>query len=80
MLCYGFPNKRSPLAVQRFPTQMSPLAPCGSGDSQSIVTKSDAIPRSTEHGTQPIAFLISKQAIPYQTRGGTSCPGVSHMP
>jgi hypothetical protein len=25
--------------------------------------------------TQPIAYLIGKQAIPYQTRGGTCCPG-----
>jgi hypothetical protein len=35
-------------------------------------------PHSTEHGTQPIAYLISKQAVLYQTRGGgTYCPGVS---
>jgi hypothetical protein len=34
-------------------------------------------PHSTEHDTQPIAYLISKQAIPYQTCGGTYCPGVS---
>jgi hypothetical protein len=34
-------------------------------------------PHSTEHDTQPIVFLISKQAIPYQTRGGTCCPRVS---
>jgi hypothetical protein len=32
---------------------------------------------STEHDTQPISFLISKQVIPYQTRGSTCCPGVS---
>jgi hypothetical protein len=32
-------------------------------------------PHSTEHDTQPIAYLISKQAVPYQTRGGTCCPG-----
>jgi hypothetical protein len=25
-------------------------------------------PHSIEHDTQPIAYLISKQAIPYQTR------------
>jgi hypothetical protein len=25
--------------------------------------------------TQPIAYLIGKKAIPYQTRGGTCCPG-----
>jgi hypothetical protein len=32
---------------------------------------------STEHGTQSIAYLISKQVVPYQTRGGTICIGVS---
>jgi hypothetical protein len=48
MLCYDFPNKRSPLAVLRFPAQMSPLEPCGLGSSQSIsqrlITKYGAIP------------------------------------
>jgi hypothetical protein len=34
-------------------------------------------PHSTEHDTQPIAYLISMQAVPYRTRGGTCCPGVS---
>jgi hypothetical protein len=34
-------------------------------------------PHSKEHDTHPIAYLISKQAIPYQTRGGTCYPGVS---
>jgi hypothetical protein len=32
-------------------------------------------PHSNEHDTQPITYLISKQVIPYQTRGGTCCPG-----
>jgi hypothetical protein len=32
---------------------------------------------STKHDTQPIAYLISKQAVPYRTRGGTCCPSVS---
>jgi hypothetical protein len=77
MLCYNFPNKWFLLVVLRFPTQTSPLAPCGSGDSQSIVTKFDVIPHSTEQDTQPIAFLVSRQAIPYQTCGGICCPGVS---
>jgi hypothetical protein len=35
-------------------------------------TKNDAHPHSTEQDTQPIPFLISKQVIPYRTRGGTS--------
>jgi hypothetical protein len=34
-------------------------------------------PHSTEHDTQPIAYLICKQAVPYRTRGGTCCPGGS---
>jgi hypothetical protein len=42
------------------------------------VTKTDhkvwCHPHSTEHDTQPIAYLISEQAIPYQTRGGACCP------
>jgi hypothetical protein len=32
---------------------------------------------STEHDTQPIAYLISKQVIPYRAHGCTCCPGVS---
>jgi hypothetical protein len=32
---------------------------------------------STEHDTHPIAYLISKQAVPYRTRGGTCCSGWS---
>jgi hypothetical protein len=45
------------------------------------VTKTDhkvwCHPHSTEHDTQPIAYLISKQAVPCRTCGGTCCPGVS---
>jgi hypothetical protein len=77
ILCYGFLNKRSPLAVLRFSAQTSPLAPCGSGDSQSMSQSYDAILHSTEQDTQPIAFLISRQVVPYRICGGTYCPGVS---
>jgi hypothetical protein len=41
------------------------------------VTMYDVNPHSTEQDTQPIVLLISKQVIPYRTRGGTCCPGVS---
>jgi hypothetical protein len=45
------------------------------------VTKTDhrvwCHPHSTEHDTQPIVFLTSKQVIPYRTRGGTCYPAVS---
>jgi hypothetical protein len=34
-------------------------------------------PHTIEQDSQPIASLISKQAVSYQTRGGTCCPGVS---
>jgi hypothetical protein len=40
-------------------------------------TKYDVIPHPTEQDTLSIAFLISKQAVPYQTCGGTCCPGGS---
>jgi hypothetical protein len=71
------PKQRAPLAVLRIPQQRAPLAPCGSSRSQSMsqsLTKNYVYPHSTEQDTQPIAFLISKQVIPYQTCGGTCCP------
>jgi hypothetical protein len=41
--------------------------------------KYHVIPHSTEQDTQPIVFIISKQAVPYRTHGGTCCPGVSTL-
>jgi hypothetical protein len=49
----------------------TPLAPCEPGR---ITTPNF---HSFEQGILPIASLISKQVIPYQTHGGTCCPGVS---
>jgi hypothetical protein len=57
------------LAMLRFPPQ-APLAPCGLGESPCQIP-------SSEQDTQPIVFLISNQAAPYQTHGGTCCLGVS---
>jgi hypothetical protein len=57
------------LVVLRFPPQ-DPLAPCEMGVHH-------ANSYSSKQDTQHIVFLISKQAAPYQTRGGTCCPGVS---
>jgi hypothetical protein len=34
-------------------------------------------PPSTEHDSQPIAYLISQQAVPYRAFGGTYCSEVS---
>jgi hypothetical protein len=78
MLCYGFPSKGLACSAKDSPTK-SPLAPCGSGIFTKYVTKydtkSDDNPHSTEQDTQPIAFLISRQATPYRTHGVTCCPG-----
>jgi hypothetical protein len=49
----------------------APLAPC---EPRQVTT---SISHSSEQGTLPIGSLISKQADPYRTRGGTYCPGVS---
>jgi hypothetical protein len=79
MLCYGFPHKVAPLAVLRFPAQSGPLCTVWFMQFTKNVTKTGhtdrSHPHSTEHDTYPIAYLISKQAIAYWTRGGTCCPG-----
>jgi hypothetical protein len=50
---------------------MTPLAPCEPGQ----VTTPNS--HSSEQDTLPTTSLISKQVIPYWTRGDTCCPGVS---
>jgi hypothetical protein len=81
MLCYGFPHKVAPLAVLRFPAQSGPFCTKWFRQFTKNVKKTGhtdrSHPHSTEHDTQPIAYLISKQAVPYRTRGGTCCPGGS---
>jgi hypothetical protein len=75
------PDKRSPLAMLRFPGQNIPSCTMWFSQFTKNVTKTDhkvwCHPHSIEYDTQPILFLISKQFIPYRTRGGTCCPGVS---
>jgi hypothetical protein len=77
MLCYRFPSKGPACSAKDSPTK-APLASCGSPIFTKYVinydTKSDVNPHSTEQDTQPIALLISKQVVPYQTRSGTCCP------
>jgi hypothetical protein len=81
MLCYGFPHKVAPLAVLRFPVQSGPFCTMWFSQFTKNVTKMGhkdrSHPHSTKHDTQPITYLISKQVVPYQTRGGTCCPGGS---
>jgi hypothetical protein len=82
MSCFATDSHTKWLRLQcrGFLQKVAPFAPCGSSSSQRMsqrwVTQTGH-PHSTEHDTQPIAYLISKQAIPYQTRGGTCCPGGS---
>jgi hypothetical protein len=79
MLCYGFPHKVAPLVVLRFPAQSDPFCTMWFRRFTKNVTKTGhkdrSHPHSTEHDTQPIAYLISKQVVPYRTCGGTCCPG-----
>jgi hypothetical protein len=51
-------------------TLMAPLAPCG------LVGIAIPVPCFRQDKLTR-AFLISQQAVPYQTCGGTCCPGVS---
>jgi hypothetical protein len=63
------------IALLRFPEVVcnttTPLAPCELGRVTMPIT------HSSEQDTPPTSFLISKQTVPYQTRGNTCCPGVS---
>jgi hypothetical protein len=76
-----FPDKRSPLVMLRFPAQNVPSCTMWFSQFTKYVTKTYHKvwyhPHSTEHDTQPTSYLISKQGVPYRTRGGTCCPRVS---
>jgi hypothetical protein len=67
--------------VLRFSAQNGPSCTMWFRQFTKNVTKTDhkvwGHPHSTEHDTQPILYLISKQVIPYRTHGGTYYPGVS---
>jgi hypothetical protein len=78
MLCYTFSYIVAPLAVLMFPAHSDPFCTMWFNQFTQNITQMGHTNRShphlTEHDTQPIAYLISKQTIPYQTRGGTCCP------
>jgi hypothetical protein len=80
MPCYSS-QRTAPLAVLRFPAQSGPFCTIWLRHFTQNVTKTGhkdrSQPHSTEHDTQTIAYLISKQVIPYRTHGGTCSPGVS---
>jgi hypothetical protein len=71
MFCYSFPWPQVPTSSAKVFSWLKPLlhlvdqiTPC-------------VFPHTTEQDSQPTTSLISKKAVPYQTRGGTYCPGVS---
>jgi hypothetical protein len=78
MLYYSFPHTVAPLAVLRFPAHSSPFCTMWFRQFTQNVTQTGhthkSHPHSTEHDTHPIAYLISKQVVPYQTRDGTCYP------
>jgi hypothetical protein len=82
MSCFAMVSRQmAPLAVLRFPAHSGPFCTMWFRQFTQNVTQTDhtnrSHPHSTEHDTQPIAYLISKQAILYRTRGSTCCPVVS---
>jgi hypothetical protein len=76
MLCYGFPT-HGPACSAEVSCTKSPFLHHVVQGVHIECHKDMSHPHSTEHDTQPMAYLISKQAVPYQTRGGTCCSGVS---
>jgi hypothetical protein len=76
-------RQTTPPVVARFPAHNGPFCTMWFSQFTQNVTKTDhkdrSHPHSTEHDTQPIAYLISKKVIPDQTCGGTCCPGVSTL-
>jgi hypothetical protein len=71
MLCYGFPWPRVLACHAKVSSWVEPLLHLVGQITFCV------FPHTTEQDSQLIAALISKQAIPYQTRGDTCCPGVS---
>jgi hypothetical protein len=71
MLCYGFTVTRVPASNAKVFSWLEPLL--------HLVDQitSDVFSYTTEQDSQPIAALISKQVIPYRTRGDTCCPRLS---
>jgi hypothetical protein len=71
MLCYGFPWPRIPACSAKVSSWLKPLLHL------MYQITSCVLPHTAEQESQPTTSLISKQAIPYRTNGGTCCPGVS---
>jgi hypothetical protein len=70
MLCYGFPVTQDPACSAKVSSWLEPLL--------HLVDQIMfyVLPHTTKQDLQPTTSLISKQAVPYQTCGGTCYPGV----
>jgi hypothetical protein len=82
MSCFATVSRQMTLlAVLRFPTHSGPFCTMWFRQFTQNIPKTDhkdrSHPHSTEHDTQPIAYLICKQTVSYQTCGGTCSPRVS---
>jgi hypothetical protein len=71
MLCYGYPWPRVPAYSAKVSSWLEPLLHLVDQITFCV------FPYTSEQDSQLTASLISKQAIPYRTRGGTYCPGMS---
>jgi hypothetical protein len=71
MLCYGFPVTWAPACSAKVSSWLKPLLHLV--DHITFCT----FPHTIEQDSQPTASLISKQVVPYRTRGNTCYPRVS---
>jgi hypothetical protein len=71
MPCYGFPWPWVPASSAKVFSWLEPLLHL-----VDLIT-SCVFPHTAEQDSQPIASLISKQVVPYRTRGATCCPRMS---
>jgi hypothetical protein len=71
MPCYSFPWPLVPASSAKVFLWLEPLLHLV------VQITSYVFPHTVEQDSQPTASLISKQVIPYQTRGGTCCLRVS---
>jgi hypothetical protein len=82
MSCFATVSRHtSPHAVLRFPAHSGPFCTTWFMQFTQNVAKMGHTdlrhPHSIEHDTQPIAYLISKLVVPYQTHGIRYCSGLS---
>jgi hypothetical protein len=71
VLCYSFLVTRVPAYSAKVSSWLKPLLHLVDQITFCV------FPHTTEQDSQPTTSLISKQVVPYQTRGGICCPDVS---